>query len=71
MIPFDTKSPFVTSGIRLGTAALTTKGMGTEEMRQIAKMIDQVLSNMEDQKLQNKILSEVIELSRQFPLYSV
>ncbi len=69
MVPFDTKSPFVTSGIRLGTAALTTKGMGVSEMKSIAKMIDNVLSNMDDAKLHQKILGEVIELSRQFPLY--
>jgi len=71
MVPFDTKSPFVTSGIRLGTAALTTKGMGVDEMRQIAIMIDKILSNIDDQKLQNQVLGEVVDLSRQFPLYNI
>ena len=69
MVPFDTKSPFVTSGIRLGTAAITTKGMGVSEMQHIAKMIDNVLSHIDDAKLHKKILSEVVELSKQFPLY--
>ena len=69
MVPFDTRSPFVTSGIRLGTAALTTKGMKESEMEQIARMIDRVLKNTENEKIISKILKEVIELSSQFPLY--
>jgi glycine hydroxymethyltransferase len=70
MVPFDTRSPFVTSGIRLGTAALTTKGMKENEMRQIASMIDSVLKNLEDEKAIKKVLEQVIELSSQFPLYT-
>jgi len=69
MVPFDTRSPFVTSGIRLGTAALTTKGMQENEMKQIARMIDRVLANPENEKIISNILNEVIELSSQFPLY--
>ena len=69
MVPFDTRSPFVTSGIRLGTAALTTKGMKESEMEKIASMIDRVLKNPENEKIISKILNEVIELSSQFPLY--
>ena len=69
MVPFDTRSPFVTSGIRLGTAALTTKGMKESEMEQIAGMIDRVLKNPENEKMISNILNEVIELSSQFPLY--
>ncbi len=69
MVPFDTRSPFVTSGIRLGTAALTTKGMKESEMEQIARMIDRVLKNPENEKIISNILNEVIELSSQFPLY--
>ncbi len=71
MVPFDTKSPFVTSGIRLGTAALTTKGMGIDEMRRIAGMIDRVLSSIDDETIQQKILGEVMDLSKQFPLYDI
>ncbi len=70
MVPFDTKSPFVTSGIRLGTAALTTKGMGIDEMHKIAKMIDTILSNIDNTKLHHHVLAEVVDLNRDFPLYN-
>jgi glycine hydroxymethyltransferase len=70
MVPFDTRSPFVTSGIRLGTAALTTKGMKKNEMKRIASMIDKVLRNLEDEAAVKKVLEQVIELSSQFPLYN-
>jgi glycine hydroxymethyltransferase len=70
MVPFDTKSPFVTSGIRLGTAAQTTKGMHTKEMKEIARMIDEILTHIDDDKVQARVLREVNELSRQFPLYN-
>ena len=70
MVPFDTKSPFVTSGIRLGTAALTTRGMKEPEMLQIAKMIDRVLKEPEDEKLANVIKNEIRELCNHFPLYN-
>jgi glycine hydroxymethyltransferase len=69
MVPFDTASPFVTSGIRLGTPALTTRGMKEEQMAQIARMIDRVLSEIDNTPLQEKIRSEVNELCKQFPLY--
>lgn len=69
MIPFDTASPFVTSGIRLGTPALTTRGMKEEQMTQIAKMIDRVLCDIDNTTLQDKIRSEVKDLCEQFPLY--
>lgn len=65
-IPFETESPFVTSGIRLGTPALTTRGMGPEEMGVIAKLIAQTLSNNEDL---GKIRSEIRNLTSKFPLY--
>jgi len=69
MVPFDTKSPFVTSGIRLGTAALTTKGMKQKEMNTIVGMIDRVLSNIEDEKLFAKVHEEIAELNHAFQLY--
>jgi glycine hydroxymethyltransferase len=71
MVPFDTKSPFITSGIRLGTPALTTKGMREEEMVIIANMIDKVLSNIEEDDILESVLSEVQELCAQFPLYDL
>ncbi|HGY54324.1 MAG TPA: serine hydroxymethyltransferase [Caldithrix abyssi] len=71
MVPFDTRSPFVTSGIRLGTAALTTKGMKENEMKQIAGFIDRVLSNPEDEAVLNQINEAVKELNKDFQLYRV
>ncbi len=66
-IPFETESPFVTSGIRLGTAALTTRGMGPAEMDQIAEIIAMVL-NKEGPSL-NAAKDAVREIARRFPLY--
>ncbi len=71
MVPFDTRSPMITSGIRLGTAALTTKGMKESEMKTIAGLIDRVLSNVEDESIQISVLEEVKELAGQFPLYDL
>jgi glycine hydroxymethyltransferase len=69
MVPFDTRSPFITSGIRLGTAALTTKGMKENEMKLIAQMIDKVLKQIDDKSVCKNVLEEVKELSSQFLLY--
>jgi glycine hydroxymethyltransferase len=69
MVPFDTRSPMITSGIRLGTAALTTKGMKETEMKIIAGLIDRVLSNIEDESVHFEVLDKVKELASQFPLY--
>jgi len=70
MIPFDTKSPFVTSGIRLGTAALTTRGMKENEMTQIAEFIGTVLKNIEDEKLISDVSQKVKNLCSDFVLYN-
>jgi glycine hydroxymethyltransferase len=69
MIPFDTKSPMITSGIRLGTAAITTKGMKESEMKIIAGLIDRVLSHIRDEKIHLEVLEDVKDLAGQFPLY--
>jgi len=69
MVPFDTRSPFVTSGFRMGTAALTTRGMKQNEMKVVAGMIDQVLSNIGNQGKIQEVSGEIKELCRQFPLY--
>ncbi len=69
MIPFDTRSPFITSGIRLGTAALTTKGMKEDEMETIAGFIDNVLKNIENESELNHISQQVRELNKDFQLY--
>ena len=67
-IPDDPQSPFVTSGIRLGTPALTTRGMGLEEMTRIADLIDQVLTQRDEATVE-RIRGEVEELAAGFPLY--
>ncbi len=70
MVPFDTRSPFVTSGIRVGTPAVTTRGMGIDEMDQIVNLIDQVISNIEDESIINSVNESVKELCQLFPLYN-
>jgi glycine hydroxymethyltransferase len=67
-IPDDPQSPFVTSGIRLGTPALTTRGMGTSEMKRIAKLIDKIIVGQDDATIE-AVRGEVEELARSFPLY--
>lgn len=69
-IPFDTESPFVGSGIRLGTPALTTRGMGTEEMVKVAEFIASAVAHRDDSKKLASIRDEVKEFSAAFPLYA-
>jgi len=69
MVPFDTKNPFVTSGIRLGTAALSSRNMKENEMKIIAGMIDRVLSDIENTELADNVVGEINELCSHFPLY--
>ncbi|RLD15400.1 serine hydroxymethyltransferase [candidate division KSB1 bacterium] len=71
MVPFDTKSPFVTSGIRIGTPALTTKGMKEAEMKLIAGFIDRVLSNIDDEEEARKVNAEIRELNKNFQMYAL
>jgi len=68
-VPDDPEKPTVTSGIRIGTAALTTRGMGPEDMRRIATVIADVLESPEDRAVQAKAREATAELSRRFPLY--
>lgn len=69
-IPFDQNSPFVASGIRLGTPALTTRGMREDEMRAIGKLIAAVIREPESEEVQNRVRREVLELTARFPLYT-
>ena len=69
-IPFDTNKPFVASGIRLGTPALTTRGMGEEEMRRVARLIADVLHEHESEEVRRKVRDAVRELAARFPLYA-
>ncbi len=68
-IPYDTKSPMVTSGVRLGTPAVTTRGMREAEMTEIARLIDRVLSNLGQAGVEASVRGEVQELTNRFPLY--
>ena len=68
-VPNEKRSPFVTSGIRIGTPALTTRGMGPSEMKVIASWIAQVIRNVGDEGTLQKIRKQVEELCQQFPIY--
>jgi glycine hydroxymethyltransferase len=68
-VPFETKSPMVTSGIRIGTPAVTTRGMGEADMVEIARLIDRVLSDLGSSAVEAKVRGEVQELTNRFPLY--
>lgn len=69
MVPFDKRSPFVTSGIRLGTPALTTRGMKEKEMKIIAGFINRVINNYQDTEEKQQVNKEIKQLCAQFPLY--
>lgn len=69
MVPFDDRSPFVTSGIRLGTAAVTTRGLKEAEMEKIADLIDEVITNPEDEQKIAAVRKEVNKMMSSFPLY--
>ncbi|MBD3615925.1 MAG: serine hydroxymethyltransferase [Gracilimonas sp.] len=69
MVPFDTESPFVTSGIRIGSPAMTTRGLKEAEFEHIAVLIDKILQKPEDEDNQKKVEQEVRDLCDQFPLY--
>ena len=71
MVPFDDKSPFVTSGIRIGTPAITTRGLKEEHMPTIATLIDRVLMNKDDEKIITNARAEVNELMESFELFAV
>ncbi|MFH1336209.1 MAG: serine hydroxymethyltransferase [Candidatus Zixiibacteriota bacterium] len=68
-IPFDPQKPFITSGIRMGTPALTTRGMKETEMQKIAGLIDQVISHLKDEKVYAQVKKEILTLCQRFPLY--
>lgn len=70
MIPFDPKSPFVTSGIRIGTPAMTTRGMKESEMELIARLINRAIQHSENDSELDIINSEVKNLCKNFPLYA-
>ena len=70
MVPFDEQSPFITSGIRIGTAALTTRGLDETHMRQIVHWMNHLLQAPEDEKRTEDIRNKVNRLMEEFPLYA-
>ncbi|MEC9195283.1 MAG: serine hydroxymethyltransferase, partial [Bacteroidota bacterium] len=70
MVPFDDKSPFVTSGIRFGTAAITTRGLNEKDMVTVVDLIDRVISDPENVDNLSAITKEVAELMRDRPLFN-
>lgn len=69
MVPFDDKSPFTTSGIRLGTAAITTRGLKEEDMQTVADLIDETLMNKDDESVLENVRDKVNELMENRPLF--
>ena len=69
MVPFDERSPFITSGIRIGSPAITTRGMGADEMIKIVDFIDEVIKDIENDNVINNVKSKVKSLCKSFPIY--
>ena len=67
-IPFDSRPPRITSGIRLGTPAVTTRGFGTEEVKHVASLIVKVISNVGNRDIQNQVREEVSHICSRFPV---
>jgi glycine hydroxymethyltransferase len=70
MVPFDSRSPFQTSGLRVGTPAITTRGLKEEHMEPIVNMIDEVISNIEDEKVLSDVKKRVNDMMKDFPLFA-
>jgi glycine hydroxymethyltransferase len=68
-VPFDDKSPLITSGIRLGTPALTTRGMNEKDMEKIAEMINDIITNPESEDTKKDITKRIDDLTSEYPLY--
>ena len=71
MVPFDSRSPFLTSGLRVGTPAITTRGMKEEHMGIIVDLIDEVISSIDDEKVIVGVGEKVVKMMKSFPLYSM
>lgn len=68
-VPFDDEKPFITSGLRIGTASVTTRGMKEKEMIEITHLIDKALRNKDDEKKLLEVKKDILELTKKFPLY--
>ncbi|MDE5958002.1 MAG: serine hydroxymethyltransferase, partial [Muribaculaceae bacterium] len=70
MVPYDTRSPFLPSGLRFGTAAITTRGAKEEMMEKIADLIDRVLSNADNEEVIREVRLEVNEMMNEYPMFA-
>jgi len=70
MVPFDSRSPFQTSGLRVGTPAITTRGLKEQHMEPIVALIDEVISNSEDEKVLDLVKKRVNKMMNEFPLFA-
>jgi len=70
MVPFDSRSPFQTSGLRVGTPAITTRGLKEEHMPVIVDFIDRVIMNIEDESVIESVKSEVNAMMKEFPMFA-
>jgi glycine hydroxymethyltransferase len=71
MVPFDSRSPFLTSGLRVGTPAITTRGLKEEHMGIIVDLIDEVISNIENETVITRVGEKVVKMMKDFPLFSM
>ena len=71
MVPFDTESPFITSGIRIGTPAITTRGLNENDCKKIVQFIDEILTNVNNLDRVNEIKIDVNNYMRKFPMFKV
>lgn len=70
MVPFDSRTPFTTSGIRVGTSAITTRGLKEHHMPVIVDLIDEAIANADNEEVTTKIRERVNELMSDFPLFA-
>ena len=70
MVPFDSRSPFQTSGLRVGTSAITTRGVKEDLMPEVVQLIDDVISNVEDASMLDKVRGKVNSMMKDFPLFA-
>ena len=71
MVPFDSRSPFLTSGLRVGTPAITTRGLRAADMGMIVDLIDEVISDIENETVINKVGEKVVKMMKDFPLFTM
>lgn len=71
MVPFDNRSPFLTSGLRVGTPAITTRGLKEEHMPVIVDLIDEVISNIENEDVIRRVGEKVVDMMKSFPLFAM